>query len=136
MSKYHDDRTRASNPGQVSLSVERFHRLEPATQGFRGWWWLQFGGGRKFEDILDEHLRMGDSRAACVASLEPLLVAAYTDELDCIAMLCFPTHLVKEYDLKCGSRLLTVNTYRRNEQIAADLIPGPEKTNRYSNFHL
>ena len=38
-----------------------------------------------------EHLEHGDSRAAIVISTDPeLLIAAYTDELDCIAMLRLP----------------------------------------------
>ena len=38
-------------------------------------------------------------RAAVVIAVKPLLIAAYTDELDCIAMLHFPEELAAEYAL-------------------------------------
>lgn len=85
--------------------------------------------------MLDEHLRLGDSRAACVISIEPLLVAAYTDELDCVVLLNFPAWLVKEHKLMVGGHLLTVNTYARGRSIAADLAVGPRQLGRWVNFY-
>jgi Fe-S cluster assembly iron-binding protein IscA len=85
--------------------------------------------------MLDEHLQLGDSRAACVILTDPLLVAAYTDELDCVALLKFSAGLVAEHNLKSGDRLLTVNTYSRDQQIAPDLQAGPLQSGRYSNFY-
>jgi hypothetical protein len=101
----------------------------------------------QFEEMLDEHLQLGDSRAACVISIEPLVVAAYTDELDCVAMLGFPDWLAEEHRLNVGDRLLTVNTYRagegsglvlaggRPDGIALDLEAGPGHTGRWINFY-
>jgi hypothetical protein len=85
--------------------------------------------------MLDEHLRLGDSRAACVISIGPLLVAAYTDELDCVVLLTFPAWLVEEHKLTVGDQLLTVNTYARGQHIAADLVAGPRQLGRWVNFH-
>jgi hypothetical protein len=73
-----------------------------------------------------ECLQNGDSRAAVVISLRPLLVAAYTDELDCVVPLEFPEEFVDQYGLRDGSRLLTVNTYRQLADDDPDLIPGPD----------
>ena len=83
-----------------------------------------------------EHLEYGDSRAAIVVSTDPeLLIAAYTDELDCVAMLRFPNDpLVSKYALQRGSRLLTVNTYKQNQRLDTDLIPGPLAIPRWSGF--
>jgi len=135
MSKYHDDNSQASDPGGVHLSLPHFFRLEPEAQGVRGWFWRQLGGGVQFADMLDEHLNLGDSRAACVVTIEPLLVAAYTDELDCVAMLAFPAWLVSEHALQPGTRLLTVNTYSHGTDIAPDLQPGPNSLKRFANFY-
>jgi hypothetical protein len=85
--------------------------------------------------MLDEHMQLGDSRAACVISVQPLIVAAYTDELDCVALLRFPSRLVEEFGLKTGAKLLTVNTYGRGQRIMSDLVAGPRQTGRYSNFY-
>ena len=135
-SKYHDDNSFASDPGQIRFSVERYRRMEPDGGGFGP-------GESAWEERLAEHLLVGDSRAACVVSVRPLLVAAYTDEIDCIAMLLFPTWLVAEHALKLESRLLTVNTYHTatqlatyegGSQFAADLIPGPNNSENYANF--
>jgi iron-sulfur cluster assembly accessory protein len=122
--------TQASDPGQLTLSRDRARRLlpelfqTPACQG-------------ELEDTLralQKHLMNGDSRAAVVVSAAPLLVAAYTDELDCVALLRFPGELVSEYGLRVGSRLLTVNTYDRGGRRAGDLEPGPGTYDRYTNF--
>ena len=68
-------------------------------------------------------------------SNDPLLVAAYTDELDCVAILQFPGELVAEYRLQPGTKLLTVNMYRRKPEIDADLIPGPNAGSAWSGFN-
>ena len=71
-----------------------------------------------------EHLEHGDSRAAIVVSTDPeLLIAAYTDELDCVAMLRLPKEpLVSKYSLLRGSRLLTVNTLQYRIVVGARLF--------------
>jgi serine/threonine protein kinase len=95
----------------------------------------RLGTREAFEALLDEHLRLGDSRAACVISTETLLVAAYTDEFDCVILLAFPPWLVEEHQLEVGSRLLTVNTYGRGQRLAPDLVPGPRDLGRWTNFY-
>ena len=88
-----------------------------------------------FAEMVDEHLREGDSRAAVVISCSPLLVAAYTDELDCVAILRFPSEFKNRFALQQGSRLLTVNTYYVLSSIAGDLIAGSGSFKRYQNFY-
>ena len=133
--RFHDDRTRASYPGRIGLSKSRFHRFDPLAAGLPIGWASRFASREEFEDMLDEHLRLGDSRAACVMSVDPLLVAAYTDELDCVALLMFPRWLVEEHNLKTGDRLLTVNTYSSGQRIVPDLIAGPRQMRRWVNFY-
>ena len=132
MSKYHDDCTVASDPGGVSLSkskLAKFRRDLPLVKRV-------FANLRYPSDMLDEHLSLGDSRASIVLEIqERLVVAAYTDELDCIALLEFPVSLVESGNLKIGDRLLTVNTYSVGPTISPDLENGPESYNRYNNFH-
>jgi hypothetical protein len=91
--------------------------------------------GDKVADKLDEHLQIGDSRAAVVVSRTPLLVAAYTDELDCVALLGFPAQFLDRFGLNVGTRLLTVNTYWAMPQVAADLSAGPAELGRFQNFY-
>ncbi len=133
MSKYHDDNTSASHPGQVELSVPRLRRT------WRGYYWLFFALRPVLRvnlvAKLAEHVQLGDSRAAVVVRRHPLTVAAYTDELDCVALLEFPAHLAGTHGLETGSRLLTVNTYAVDGDLAKDLWNGPESYGRYVNFH-
>jgi hypothetical protein len=85
-------------------------------------------------DYLAGHLRRGDARAAVVVSSEPLLVAAYSDDLDAVAVLRFPAGLAEAHGLRVGSRLLAVNSYRRGRGIDPDLTPGPGRAGAWTGF--
>jgi len=131
MSRYHDDRTRASDPGNLRLDMKKlamFQRdMNPLRRPLRK---LAYPVG-----LLDEHLQLGDSRAAVVVQTAPsILVAAYTDELDCLVILRFPSFVKQFYQLEKGTRLLTVNTYTCGIRTARDLRPGLLNTHRYCNY--
>ncbi len=127
--------SRASDPGRCTLSEERLRRLQPELFAGEPGALGDESGLQEYRESLAEHLRDGDSRAAVVVSTTPLVVAAYTDELDCVALLQFPDYLVAELRLRVGSRLLTVNRYQRpGGPRPGDLIPGPADTHRYINF--
>jgi len=133
-----DDSTAASEPGGVNVSHQKLRMLRPDLYGLRGLIhrfrsWL--GRGFPQRVYIEEQLRHGDSRAAVVVLAKPLLVAAYTDELDCVALLRFPDSLVDEYRLRNGWRLLTVNCYRRRAKYDGDLILGPNLIKRWTGFH-
>jgi hypothetical protein len=83
--------------------------------------------------MIREHLLGGDSRAAVVLKTDPLIVAAYTDEMDCVALLQFDAALAAGFNLKPGSKLLTINTYWPGK-IARDLTAGPNQLGRWGNF--
>ncbi len=132
-----NDSASASDPGQIRLSRAKLRRFHPELYEPRGLWRLlkRLSPMQRFwQTRREEHLLYGDSRAAIVMATTPLLIAAYTDELDCIAMLIFPDELVHEYDLEVGSRLLTVNLYTIRGNLVADLEHGPASYHRYSNF--
>jgi hypothetical protein len=140
--KYHAP-SEASDPGKVSLSLPRLFRLEPAlapkaTQEATGDPatppLISEEQRMKVIEMLKEHMEAGDSRAAVVISIKPLLVAAYSDELDCVAMLQFQEWLVREHKLKSGTRLLTVNTYTARTKAIA-LQHGPKDLKRYRNIY-
>jgi hypothetical protein len=84
---------------------------------------------------LNEHLQCGDSRAALVLDPAQGIIAAYTDELDCVVLLKFEAELIAPYNWRSGARLLTVNTYTEiGFGIAPDVTPGPNHYARYGNF--
>jgi hypothetical protein len=147
-----DNSTRASDPVSIGLSdvkLSQFHPIfyqqkQPSFTdellGFFGISNNKISLTLKQEYLslhthFREHLACGDSRAALVISIDPLLVAAYTDELDCVAILQFSDRLVRKYSLKIGVRLLTVNLYRwPGGDFARDLENGPASYHRYYNF--
>lgn len=138
MSKTINDQSYASNPGNIKLSYEKLCSFHPELFTYQGLWnrWRKiFNKDQIFWHTRHrEHMETGDSRAALVISVNPLLIAAYTDELDCIAMLQFPDGLVHSYNLYVGKKLLTVNIYWYGDALATDLENGPSAFHRYANF--
>ncbi len=78
----------ASDSGGFSLDEQKLRALFP-----------DFEWSDDQLAFLDELLRLGDSRAAIVASVDPLVVSAYSDELDAVILVEFPEQLVKQYCL-------------------------------------
>ena len=62
------------------------------------------------------------------------MIAAYTDELDAVALLRFPDHLVEDYALTEGSLLLTINTYAYEGEAATDVERSERESGRFVNF--
>ena len=87
-------------------------------------------------DKLDNYLKTGDSQAAVVLqTYNTLIVAAYSSELDSVALLQFSVSIAKHYDLAVGDRLLTINSYPQGKKKAPDLQLGANSTTRYHNVY-
>lgn len=120
----------ASDPGGVTIDPARLRQLSPQL----------FGAGAMLptraltRKILDAHLWNGDSRAAVVLSVQPLLVAAYSSDFDAVVVLSFERRPSDTY-VQVGSRLLTVNTYSRGTATARDILEGPYSSHQWANFH-
>ena len=119
----------ASAPGLITASDERILEVSERTR-------LDVKNTEAGLDFVRMQLIHGDSRAAMVINLDPLIVAAYTDEIDCVALLEFPSppNLVERHNLEVGSRLLSVNRYENEKMMGEDLFPGPANTQRWKNF--
>lgn len=139
MSKYHDDSTQASNPGDLELSAEKLRELEPALFSEAT---LKCGPMCPVDHPVDElreriaeHMKLGDTQPAIVVSTDPLVVSVAAIDLDAAILLRFPASFVERYGLSVGSRLVSVNTYvdlRTAEgelYYAVDILPGPQRTN-------
>jgi len=133
-----DNNTFATESGQIVLSDKKLRILRPSLYGLGA---LQrkierfLGKGWDEKLYIQEQLLGGDIDAAVVMSTSPLLIVAYSEDLDCVAMLRFSESLVTEYDLREGSRLLTVNSYKSNQPYDPDLTIGPNHTSRWVGFH-
>lgn len=133
-----NDNTAASSPGRLALSHARLRKQRPDLYGLRGLWTRirdHFEKRRPMRLHIQELLAHGDSRAAVVVSVSPLLVAAYSDELDCVVLLRFPDKMVRRFALSVGQRLLTVNAYRRCDHYDPDVVLGPRMYRRWTGYH-
>ncbi|MGI3783576.1 MAG: hypothetical protein ACRYG2_22665 [Janthinobacterium lividum] len=120
----------ASDPGGVTIDPRRMRQLAPSLYGLG-----TLNPTRLVvRKMLEAHLWNGDSRAAVVLSVQPLLVAAYSSDFDAVVVLRFDRRPADTY-VQVGSRLLTVNTYFQGSTTARDILPGPYGSGRWSNFH-
>jgi hypothetical protein len=123
-----DTNTHASSPGSISVSNVKLKLLRPDLFGLNNWVKRKIKTMRNgFDEMreIQEHLLYGDSQPAVVISIEPLLIAAYSEDIDCVVLLHFPEKYVEIYNLEEGSKLISINTYLRGEYFQSDITPGP-----------
>ncbi|QDU96749.1 hypothetical protein [Lignipirellula cremea] len=135
MSNPFDPMATANYAANLAFSQARFQKMYPE---FFRWFGRKtpYDGRplRQWMDRFSQHLFYGNPQAAVVVSQNPLLVAAYTEELDCVAMLKFPDITGITAPLSVGDRLLTVNTYQEYAKVVSDLQPGPRGRESWQNF--
>ncbi|MCM1259334.1 MAG: hypothetical protein NC182_00120 [Prevotella sp.] len=134
-SKYTDNNTQASNPGRIGISKEKWNELPRLLQ-------LEKSQKRYFKKMfkpIRDFMMHGCAEPAIVMSVKPLLISAYSGEMDAVVMLVFPSSLAKRYHLEIGTRLIVVNTYRRwiyeDDKLAKDIVLGPHYLGRYRDFN-
>jgi hypothetical protein len=128
-----DPDTKASNPGAMTLSLVKLRALQP--QLFSEARPQEAGNRSQWLQLIAEQLQGGDSRAAVVIDADEGVVAAYTDELDCIVLLKFDARIASANAWRAGMRLLAVNAYSPKTQgIARDLELGPKQMGNWGNF--
>jgi uncharacterized protein YtpQ (UPF0354 family) len=119
----------ASSPGDITLSHARLRELQPQLLSAAD------DNSKGSVKVIAAQLESGDSRAAVVVDAENGIVAAYADELDCVALLKFDPDIARAKGWQTGTRLLTVNGYSEKELgIAPDLVLGPKNLGIYGNF--
>lgn len=86
--------------------------------------------------LIEEALDWGERRAAVVVQQHPLRIAAYSRPFDAVVLLHFTLPEVISQHLRLGSRLLSVNLYRRKPGADPDpdLSAGPRAKRPTDNF--
>lgn len=79
-------------------------------------------------------LRYGDTQPAVVVSVDPLLIAAYSDEMDAVIMLKFLKEFGDRHNLSVGSRLTTSCVYSYGNSVADDIHIGEKYSCQFSDF--
>jgi hypothetical protein len=135
MTKYLDDSTFATMPGKLMVSEAKLRELEPGLFTARTYKCCATCDvdhpAADMREKLGEHLEHGCCCAAVVMSVEPLIVAAYADDLDGVVLLRFPSRYAARYGLEVGSQLLSINLYQEVKAkngarlYAVDIVPGP-----------
>lgn len=132
--------TGCSNPGILRLDLDLLARFHPE--------WFPKGPSKLFQRIatacgrrdpipyIKWQLLLGDRGPAIVVSQKPFIVAAYSEELDGIAMLEFDAQLIEPQYRALGTKLITLNLDYSSKfgPLAADLHPGPNCSGRWTNF--
>ena len=78
-------------------------------------------------------LMFSSTNPAMVMSIDPLLIAAYSSDIDAVAMLQYPQQMLEIYNLEKYDKLITVNGYL-TAVIHKDLFPGPESSRTWKDF--
>lgn len=137
MTKYLDDSTFATMPGKLRVSEAKLRELEPGLFTARTYKCCATCDvdhpAADMREKLGEHPCSRCCCAAVVMSVEPLIVAAYADDLDGVVLLRFPSSYAARYGLEVGSQLLAVNLYQEVKAkngarlYAVDIVPGPNR---------
>ena len=122
--------TQAENQAKVKFSYKKYY-------SFRNKINTNFSG-RFYSDMqidsVTRSLFYGDTQPAIVVSVNPLLIAAYSDEMDAVVMLSFPNELAEKYQLSVGTRLTTSNVYFTGDRISDDIFIGQNYCRQYIDF--
>jgi hypothetical protein len=132
--------TVAETPARVEIDPKlalRFQRQFYGCVGAPVGWLLGMLGAGTELGRLSEHAQNGDCQPAVVIALNPVVVAAYADELDDVALLRFDEPFIAKLGLTVGNCLISANAYfdQTGRTHASDIIEGERSHGRYVNFH-
>ncbi len=131
MGNYTDPNTFAENSGNVELSERKFAQVRDDILKLSG---LEKSNYNSNFVRINEFMMNGDTQPAVVYSVDPLIISAYSDEMDGVVFLEFPNQLTEMYDLKKGTRLVTSNVYKYGNKPVNDINAGESYLKRYSDF--
>lgn len=131
MGNYVDSNTFAENAGGVKLSEEKFRQVRDNILKMSFVRKMQYNNS--FQRIND-YMVNGDTQPAVVYSVKPLIISAYSDEMDGVVFLEFPDVLAEIYNLHTGVRLVTSNVYNCGFKTAKDINTGAGYLKRYTDF--
>lgn len=131
MGSYTDPNTYAENSGNVELSKRKFAQVRDDILELSV---LEKSRYNSNFECINEFMMKGDTQPAIVYSVNPLIISAYSDEMDGVVFLEFPDRLAEIYNLYVGMRLVTSNVYAYGFSIAKDITVGNGYLKRYTDF--
>ena len=121
------------NPGNAKFTHKKYYPIRKLIfTKFKE----RFKGDLLIQSV-SQVLLNGDTQPAIVCSTEPLLIAAYSDEMDAVVMLKFPSELISMYDLRIGTRLVSSTAYKKatGEPAASDIFFGEGYSGEFIDFY-
>lgn len=122
--------SKAENQGNVKFSYKKYYSFR---NRINAKFVERFNSDMQIE-MVSRALYYGDTQPAIVVSTDPLLIAAYSDEMDAVVLLRFDGDFVQQYNLAIGDRLTTSNIYFTGAKFAQDIFVGEHYCNRYVDF--
>lgn len=120
----------AENQANVKFSYKKYY-------AFRNKINVKFSERFRSDMKLDYAIRAlcyGDTQPAVVVSVDPLLIATYSDEMDAVIILKFLKEFADLYNLSVGSRLTTSTVYSYGNKVADDIHIGENYSCQFADF--
>lgn len=121
----------ASFPGMLPMSKQKYRGI---VNDFLNLDVVRFNEVITKFPFINENFIYGDTQPAIVVSMSPLVISAYSDELDAVLFLKFPEKLGLSYNLRRGMRLTAANTYPSSKTVAKDIFPGQNYNGNFKDF--
>lgn len=86
----------------------------------------------KLFDEIQYWLYYGDCNPAILVSNDPIIVAAYSYDIDCVVFLLYSQYFSRKYKLEVGAKLLSVNMYGNSPQ--EDIVRGEKATGPWKGY--
>lgn len=85
-------------------------------------------------DEIQNWLYFGDCNPALVVSTTPVVITAYSYDIDCVVFLLYPQYYARQYKLKVGMRMLSVNTYGQWKIQQSDIVRGERASGPWNAY--
>lgn len=85
-------------------------------------------------DKIQDWLYHGDCNPAIVVTTSPVIVAAYSYDIDCVVYLFYSQYYARKYKLAAGMKLLSVNTYGYWKIQQSDIIRGERASGTWNAY--
>lgn len=121
------------NPGLFDTNKKKVKMLYPRSSSLN----VMFNGPAAEQSSgIIRQMNDGDLSTGVVVSVDPLLVACYSDDFDAVALYCYPTELGTKMGWHTGTRVLTVNWYDGYGKVKKnkDLDYGPRCNTKFKSF--
>lgn len=120
----------ASIPGMIPMSKNKYRQILDLLKLKI----TQYNEAITNFPFINENFIYGDTQPAIVVSLSPLVISAYSDELDAVLFLKSPEELRAFYDLHKGMRLTAATSYPSAKTVSKDIFPGKDYNGHFKDF--